>query len=152
MIKLNQIYSNPHIFYCVLRFGGKREQHFSKLDLLKMITVESWLMTSSILSRDPCVFYRPECIFADVIRIGKMTSSINSFCQGDLLVKISSWSDLLIPRYSMILIFPNKFWSVNSGPCWLWAYCACSEVTWRVILILKCRQLNLAHTGKVSLP
>ena len=44
----------------------------------------------------------------------KMTSSMNFFYQGKLLVKDSSWYHLQIPRYCMVVNFPYNAWSVNS--------------------------------------
>ena len=63
-----------------------------KLTLGMPLDRRSGLMMSLliILSRHPCVFYSPESIFADVSSICKSTSSVNFFCQGGLLVKVSS--------------------------------------------------------------
>ena len=73
-----------------------------------------WLMTSLFWSRDPHAFYRPKTVFADVSIDEKMTSSMNFFYQGELLVKDSSWYHLQIPRYWMVVNFPHNSWSVNS--------------------------------------
>ena len=53
-------------------------------------------------------------IFADININGKMTSSMNFFYQGELLVKDSSWYYLQIPRYCMVVNFPYNSWSANS--------------------------------------
>ena len=71
-----------------------------------------------------------EAIFPDINKNWKMTSSINFFCQGDLLVKVWSWYNLEILRYDMVLIFPCKSYSVNSDRPKIWAICTCSQVTW----------------------
>ena len=59
-------------------------------------------------------FTDQKTIFADVSISEKMTSSMNFFYQGELLVKDSSWYHLQIPRYCMVVNFPYNSWSVNS--------------------------------------
>ena len=71
-------------------------------------------MTPSLWSRDPYLFKRPETIFNDAIKNGKMMSRINFFCQGVLLAKFSSLYHVYIPKYIIVLIFTYKPWSVNS--------------------------------------
>ena len=44
--------------------------------------------------------------FPDPIKNWKIISSMNFFCLEDLLIKVSRWYHLLIPRYIIGFIFP----------------------------------------------
>ena len=72
-----------------------------------------------------------------------MTSSMNFFYQGELLVKDSSWYHLQIPRYCMVINFPCNSWSVNSDHPKTRTILRMLRGLVRVILISKCLQLNL---------
>ena len=90
--------------------------HGMKLKFIPAILLDKrcWLKTSLFWSRDPHVFYRPKNHFCWSQHKWKMTSSMNFFYQGKLLVKDSSWYHHQIPRYCMVVNFPYNAWSVNS--------------------------------------
>ena len=114
--------------------------HGMKLKFIPAILLDKrcWLKTSLFWSRDPHVFYRPKNHFCWSQHKWKMTSSMNFFYQGKLLMKDSSWYHHQIPRYCMVVNFPYNAWSVNSDQPKTRTILPCSVVWWGVILISKC--------------
>ena len=87
----------PHM----LRSWNSYQRH--SLTKNNVITLVTW----------PCIFCRPENIFAEISKSSKMTFSVKFYTLRDLPVIISSWYQLLILRHGMVLICHNKSWSVN---------------------------------------